>query len=157
VLPQPALLVGITGVLELAGAAGLLWRRSAPWVAGGLTVLLVAMFPANVYAALVGLTLAGAAAMPLLPRTVLQLVFLAATITVLARACGPAGPPALRAPSPEGDHAGNPEPRRRPGLRGAVRSSVRALPRTALHVKGGHRRRHRAGHCRAGVPGSAPE
>ena len=71
-------------MLELAGAAGLLWRRTAPWAAAGLSVLLVAMFPANVYAALEGLTLGGAPAMALLPRTLLQVVFLAATLTVLA-------------------------------------------------------------------------
>ena len=70
------LLVTVTGVLELAGAAGLLWRPSVAWAAGGLSALLVAMFPANVYAALAGLTLGGASAMALLPRTLLQLVFL---------------------------------------------------------------------------------
>ena len=83
-LPEPGLLVTVTGVLELAGAVGLLWRRTAPWAAAGLSVLLVAMFPANVYAALAGLTLGGAPAMALLPRTLLQVVFLAATLTVLA-------------------------------------------------------------------------
>src|SRR5919107_6278157 len=83
-LPEPGLLVTLTGVLELAGAAGLLWRRTAPWAAAGLAVLLMAMFPANVYAALEGLTLDGAPAMALLPRTLLQVVFLAATLTVLA-------------------------------------------------------------------------
>src|ERR687898_1724681 len=83
-LPEPGLLVTITGVLALAGAVGLVWRRTAPWAAAGLSVLLVAMFPANVYAALEGLTLSGAPAMALLPRTLLQVVFLAATLTVLA-------------------------------------------------------------------------
>jgi uncharacterized membrane protein len=83
-LPHPGLLVTVTGVLELAGAAGLLWRPTVGWAAGGLSALLVAMFPANVYAALAGLTLGGAPAMALLPRTLLQLVFLAATLTVLA-------------------------------------------------------------------------
>jgi uncharacterized membrane protein len=83
-LPEPGLLVTITGVLELAGAAGLLWRRTAPWAAAGLAVLLVAMFPANVYAALEGLILDGAPAMALIPRTLLQALFLAATLTVLA-------------------------------------------------------------------------
>lgn len=83
-LPEPALLVSVTGVLELAGAAGLLWRRTVPWAAAGLSVLLVAMFPANVYAALEGLTLSGSPAMALIPRTLLQVVFLAATLTVLA-------------------------------------------------------------------------
>ena len=83
-LPAPGLLVTVTGVLELAGAAGLLWWRTAPWAAGGLSALLVAMFPANVYAAVERLTLGGAPATPLLPRTLMQLVFLAATLTVLA-------------------------------------------------------------------------
>jgi hypothetical protein len=41
------------------------------------------MFPANVYAALEGLTLGGASAMALVPRTLLQVVFLAATLAVL--------------------------------------------------------------------------
>jgi len=83
-LPAPGLLVTITGVLELAGATGLLSRRTAPWAAGGLAALLVAMFPANVYAAVEGLTLDGDPATSLVPRTLMQLVFLAATLTVLA-------------------------------------------------------------------------
>ncbi len=80
-LPRPDLLVTITGLLELAGAAGLLWRRTAPWAAGGLTLLLVAMFPANVHTALEDLT--GRADDALLPRTLLQIVFLAATLAVV--------------------------------------------------------------------------
>lgn len=76
-LPAPELLVTVTGVLELAGAAGLLLGRTAPWAAGGLSALLVAMFPANVYAALEGF---GA---PLGPRSAMQLLFLAATLAVL--------------------------------------------------------------------------
>ncbi|MGD9530951.1 MAG: hypothetical protein AB7V44_29755, partial [Pseudonocardia sp.] len=83
-LPEPALLVTVTGILELAGAAGLLWGQTAPWAAAGLSALLVAMFPANVYAAVAGLTLGGEPAMALLPRTLLQLLFLGATLTVLA-------------------------------------------------------------------------
>jgi uncharacterized membrane protein len=76
-LPAPGLLVTITGVLELAGAAGLLLHRPAPWAAGGLAALLVVMFPANVHAALEGTDT------PLLPRTLLQVVFLAATLAVV--------------------------------------------------------------------------
>ena len=82
-LPYPELLVTVTGVLELLGAAGLLYRRTAPWAAGGLTLLLVAMFPANVHAALAGLMLNGAPATALLPRTLMQLVFIAATVAVM--------------------------------------------------------------------------
>jgi uncharacterized membrane protein len=78
-LPAPGLLVTVTGVLELLGAAGLLWSRTAGWSALGLTAMLVAMFPANVHKALNG-------PVPwddqLVPRTLMQVVFLAATITV---------------------------------------------------------------------------
>jgi uncharacterized membrane protein len=78
-LPAPGLLVTVTGVLELVGAAALLWSRTAGWSALGLTAMLVAMFPANVHRALSG---------PvswddqLVPRTLMQVVFLAATVTV---------------------------------------------------------------------------
>jgi len=82
-LPEPALLVTITGILELAGAAGLLSRRTAPWAAAGLSALLIGMFPANVYAAVEGLTLGGAPAMALIPRTLMQVLFLAATLSVV--------------------------------------------------------------------------
>ena len=46
-----------------------------------LTGLLVSIFPANVYAATNDLA-EGAQSMPLLPRTLMQLVFLAATVAV---------------------------------------------------------------------------
>ncbi|CAM02328.1 putative membrane protein [Saccharopolyspora erythraea NRRL 2338] len=80
-LPAPGLLVTVTGVLELLGAAGLLWHRTAPWAAAGLSVLLVVMFPANVHAAVAGI-LPGAEDQ-LLPRTAMQVVFLAATLSVV--------------------------------------------------------------------------
>ena len=80
ILPAPALLITVTGVLELAGAAGLLWSRTAPWAAGGLALMLVAMFPANVYSALAGVTTS--AMDELVPRTLMQVVFVAATLTV---------------------------------------------------------------------------
>ncbi|BBY55475.1 DoxX family protein [Mycobacterium koreense] len=50
-LPAPALLVSITGVLELLGAAGLLVPATRVVAAACLLVLMVVMFPANVYAA----------------------------------------------------------------------------------------------------------
>jgi uncharacterized membrane protein len=81
-LPAPGLLVTVTGVLELAGAAGLLWARTAPWAGAGLALLLVAVFPANVYAALEGLT--SAAGDRLLPRSLMQAVLLAAAVAVPA-------------------------------------------------------------------------
>ncbi|MGK3994012.1 DoxX family protein [Sorangium sp. So ce1024] len=82
-LPSPELLVTATGVLELAGAAALLVPRLAPWAAAGLTILLVAMFPANVHAARAGLTLGGSPVTPLVPRTLMQIGFIAATVAVV--------------------------------------------------------------------------
>lgn len=77
-LPAPEVLVTLTGVLEIVGAIALLVPATAPAAGAGLAVLLIAMFPANVYAALNELTLSGAPVTPLLPRTLLQLVFIAA-------------------------------------------------------------------------------
>jgi uncharacterized membrane protein len=50
-LPAPGLLVTITGVLELLGAAGLLYPPTRLAAAVCLFVLMLVMFPANVYAA----------------------------------------------------------------------------------------------------------
>ena len=82
-LPYPDLLVSASGVFELLGAVGLLHQRTVPWAAAGLTLLLLAVFPANVYAALAGLALSSGPATALLPRTLMQLAFLAATLLVL--------------------------------------------------------------------------
>lgn len=78
-LPAPELLVTATGILELAGAAGLLIARTAPWAAAGLSLMLIAMFPANVHLA----SYSDAWDDQLVPRTLMQLVFLAATVTVV--------------------------------------------------------------------------
>jgi uncharacterized membrane protein len=67
----------VTGVLEMAGGVGLLlsrWRRLAGIC---LAPLLVALFPANIYAALNGVTLGGEPASALWWRTPLQLFWLA--------------------------------------------------------------------------------
>lgn len=69
-------IIYVTGVLEAAGAIGLLipgLRRAAGLC---LIILLLAMFPANVYAALEGLTIRGAAATPLWLRMPLQLFWM---------------------------------------------------------------------------------
>ena len=49
-LPAPGLLVTITGVLELMGAAGLLYPPTRVVAAVCLFALMLVMFPANVYA-----------------------------------------------------------------------------------------------------------
>jgi uncharacterized membrane protein len=82
---RPELLITLTGLLELLGALGLLLRPTAPLAAAGLSLLLLAMFPANVHAARAGLTIGGRPATALVPRTLLQLLFLAATVAVAVR------------------------------------------------------------------------
>ncbi|HCS60761.1 MAG TPA: hypothetical protein DIW46_05080 [Microbacterium sp.] len=80
-MPAPEFLVTFTGIAELAGAIGLLVPRIALLAAGGLTLLLIAVFPANVALALSG------APLPwydqLTWRTLTQLIFLAATSVVV--------------------------------------------------------------------------
>lgn len=49
-LPAPGLLVTLTGVLELLGAAGLLLPATRVPAAVCLLLLMLAMFPANIYA-----------------------------------------------------------------------------------------------------------
>ncbi|MEU7931045.1 DoxX family protein [Micromonospora echinofusca] len=81
-LPRPDLLVTLTGVLELVGAVGLLVPATARWAAGGLALLMLAMFPANVSAVRRGLTLAGRPATPLGPRTAEQILFVGAATAI---------------------------------------------------------------------------
>lgn len=83
--PNPEFLVTFTGIAEFAGALGLLVPRLARVAALGLTLLLLAVFPANVYAALHDVSLGGRPATELLPRTLMQLVFLTATVTCALR------------------------------------------------------------------------
>lgn len=86
-LPARALLVTVTGVLELLGAAGLLLPATRATAAACLFVLMLVMFSANVHAS----------RMPDPPtsmttrlsvRTVEQLVYLAAAGTVAFTAVG---------------------------------------------------------------------
>jgi len=75
--PNPRALVLATGLLEIAGAIGLLLpptRRLAAW---GLALMLIALFPGNVRAARRGLTLRGKPVTPLAIRLPIQLLFLA--------------------------------------------------------------------------------
>ena len=80
-LPAPGLLVTITGVLELVGAVGLLYPPTRIAAAVCLFLLMLVMFPANVYAA----------RLPNPPksmtsrldvRTVEEIVYLAAAVVV---------------------------------------------------------------------------
>ena len=47
-LPEPLLLVHISGVAEILGGVGLLWRKTRRAAAWGILALLVAVYPANI-------------------------------------------------------------------------------------------------------------
>jgi uncharacterized membrane protein len=79
--PKRGLLVTITGVLELLGAAGLLHPPTRGAAAAAIGVLMIAMFPANVYASRMrNPPKSMTTALPL--RTVEQLVFVGAALVV---------------------------------------------------------------------------
>jgi len=80
-LPAAGLLVTITGVLELLGAAGLLLPATRVAAAGCLLVLMLAMFPANIYASRMPDPPKSMTARLSL-RTATEVVFLAAAIVV---------------------------------------------------------------------------
>jgi uncharacterized membrane protein len=79
--PRPGLLVTISGVLEIAGAIGLLIPSTAPSAAICLALLLVVLFPANVHAAREKLTIAGQPVPGIVLRTAIQIVFVAALVS----------------------------------------------------------------------------
>jgi len=79
---RPDILVTVTGILEILGAIGLMVPIVASYAALGLTLLLLAVFPANIHAAKQRLSIAGRRVEPLLPRMLLQIVFVAATLAV---------------------------------------------------------------------------
>jgi uncharacterized membrane protein len=81
--PRADLMVTFTGVCEILGAIGLLIPAVAPYAAAGLTLLLLAIFPANVRAAREKLTIGSTPVPPIVARTLIQIVFLAATIAVM--------------------------------------------------------------------------
>jgi uncharacterized membrane protein len=75
-LPRPLLLVYLTGIFELLGAAGLIIPQTRVAASAALMILLVALFPANLRAARQGLTIAGRPATPLGLRAPMQALFL---------------------------------------------------------------------------------
>lgn len=80
IFPKPGWIVTATGLLEIAGAIGILFPATSQAASVGLAVLLVAMFPANVRAAREHLTIGGRPVPKLPLRIVLQVVFLAAVL-----------------------------------------------------------------------------
>lgn len=81
-LPGAPALVILTGVLEIAAAAGLAWQHSRVVAAWGAAALFAMMFPANVHAARAGIPLRGRPPTPLLPRAALQAGFIALCIYI---------------------------------------------------------------------------
>jgi uncharacterized membrane protein len=77
IFPRPRLIVYITGVLELLGAAGLVLPQFRRLAGICLMALLAGMFVANVNAAQRGVTLRGKAPTPLWLRTPMQILFIA--------------------------------------------------------------------------------
>ena len=75
-MPQPSAVIFVTGLLEVAGAVGILLRPTRRLAGILLCLLFVAMFPANIKAAQEGLTLGGSAATPLWLRAPLQVLFI---------------------------------------------------------------------------------
>ncbi len=77
-LPNPPRIVTVTGLLEIAGAVGLIVPESARPAAVCLAALLVAIFPANAVASRRPLPAGGSPATPLWFRAVVQVVLIAA-------------------------------------------------------------------------------
>ena len=69
-------MIYLTGALQIAGAVGLLVPRTRRLAGICLALLLVAMFPGNVYAALNDIPFRGEAPTPLWLRTPIQLFFI---------------------------------------------------------------------------------
>lgn len=70
--------IHVTGLLQIAGAIGLLMHRTQRPAGLGLFLLLLAIFPANVYAALQGVQFRGAPPTDIWLRGAIQCVFLVA-------------------------------------------------------------------------------
>ncbi len=81
-MPLPELLVSLTGVLEAAGAIGLLIPALAWLAALALVALLIVLFPANIHAARASLQIAGRRATPLALRLPLQVFWIGCLVWV---------------------------------------------------------------------------
>lgn len=78
-VPSPEAVILFTGVCEIAGAIGLLVPRTRRIAAIALVLFLIAVFPANMHAARTGVSLGGSPVTPLIPRALMQVLFIALT------------------------------------------------------------------------------
>jgi uncharacterized membrane protein len=76
-LPYPRQIVFVTGVLEILGAIGLLIPATRIAAGSCLAVLLIALFPGNVHAALKHIPLRGKRPTPLWMRLPMQFIWIA--------------------------------------------------------------------------------
>ncbi|MFC4115596.1 hypothetical protein [Nonomuraea zeae] len=83
-VPLPALMVYLTGVLELAGAVGLVLAGTRRAAGVCLAVLFVLMLPANIYAAVADVSFAGGAASPLWQRIPEQVLYIGVALWAAA-------------------------------------------------------------------------
>jgi uncharacterized membrane protein len=75
-VPMKVWVIHLTGALQILGAIGLLVPRTRRLAGISLALLLVAMFPGNVYAALNDVPFRGEPPTPLWLRTPIQLLFI---------------------------------------------------------------------------------
>lgn len=75
-LPDGLWIIYLTGLFEIAGAIGLLIPSTRKLAGIGLVLMLIAVFPANVNAALNGIPLGGEPPTPLWLRTPMQILFI---------------------------------------------------------------------------------
>lgn len=84
-VPNKLWIIYLTGALQVTGAVGLLVPRTRRLAGVCLALLLVAMFPGNVYAALNGIEFRGEPPTPLWLRTPIQLFFIGMVLWVSVR------------------------------------------------------------------------
>ena len=105
-VPMKVWVIHLTGALQILGAVGLLVPRTRRLAGICLALLLVAMFPGNVYAALNDIPFRGEAPTPLWLRTPIQLFFIGMVLWTSIKA-HPTGvePPRAKDPvvGPAGD------------------------------------------------------
>lgn len=84
-VPNPAMAVTVTGILEILGAIGLMIPKTRRIAAIALIAFLLAVFPANVRAAQEDMTVGGRPATPLVLRAPMQLLFIGLLVGCAAR------------------------------------------------------------------------
>jgi uncharacterized membrane protein len=96
-------IIYLTGALQIVGAVGLLVPRTRRLAGVCLVLLLLAMFPGNVYAAVNEVPFRGEAPTPLWLRTPIQLFFIGMVWwTAVRKSLGRVGAPPTAGPTPMG-------------------------------------------------------